>query len=100
VRNASASTEVLPFCCGKWISTKFATLGVTFSPSFVTSSVIQLRHCSVNAFDIWTCAVSSIAATAASIAGVETLNGPRIRLTASMMLAGPNIQPIRRAASP
>jgi hypothetical protein len=44
--------------------------------------------------------VSSIAATAASIAGVETLNGPRIRLTASMMLAGPNIQPIRNAASP
>ena len=79
---------------------KFATLGVTLKPSFVTSSVSQLRHFSVCAFDIWICAVSSIAATAASIAGVETLNGPRMRLTASTILAGPNIQPIRKEARP
>ena len=46
------------------------------------------------------CAVSSIAATAARIAGVETLKGPRMRFTASTMWAGPNIQPIRSAASP
>ena len=44
--------------------------------------------------------MSSIAATAASIAGVDTLKGPRIRFTASTICAGPNIQPIRSAASP
>jgi hypothetical protein len=64
------------------------------------SSVSQLRHFSVWTFDIWTCAVSSIAATAASIAGVDTLKGPRMRFTASTMWAGPNIQPIRSAARP
>src|SRR6266581_3947470 len=98
VRNASASAAVLPFSSGKWIRMKFATLGVTLRPSFVTSSVSQLRHFSVCAFDIWTCAVSSIAAAAASIAGVETLKGPRMRLTASTIWAGPNIHPIRSAA--
>ncbi len=30
----------------------------------------------------------------------RTLNGPRMRLTASMILAGPNIQPTRNAARP
>ena len=44
--------------------------------------------------------VYPIATAAASIAGVETLKGPRIRLTASTIWAGPNIQPIRSAASP
>ncbi len=44
--------------------------------------------------------MSSIAATAASIAGVDTLKGPRIRLTASMIWAQANIQPTRSAASP
>ena len=34
----------LPFSSGKWIRMKFATLGVTLRPSFVTSSVSQLRH--------------------------------------------------------
>src|SRR5712672_702542 len=79
---------------------KFATLGVTLRPSLVTWSVSQLRHFSVCAFDIWTWAVSSIAATAASIAGDETLKGPRIRLTASTIWAGANIQPIRKLARP
>ena len=37
---------------GKWIRTKFATLGVTLRPSLPISSVSQLRHFSVCAFDI------------------------------------------------
>ena len=42
----------------------------------------------------------TISPGAASIAGDETLNGPRMRLTASTIWAGPNIQPTRSAARP
>jgi hypothetical protein len=45
------------------------------------------------------CAVSSIEAMPASIAGVLTLKGPRMRLTASTTGAGAYIQPRGSAAS-
>ena len=42
----------------------------------------------------------AMAAAPASIAAPLTLNGPRMRLIASTMCAGPTIQPSRRAARP
>ena len=41
MRNASASFAVRPLVSGKWISTKLATLGVTFRPSLPISAVSQ-----------------------------------------------------------
>ncbi len=91
-----------PSSVGKWISTKFADarrhlqaeLGRSpRSASRATCSVWALRH-----LRHARCPRSRRPRPAC--AGVETLNGPRIRLTASTMLAGPNIQPIRSAARP
>src|SRR5882672_7189613 len=89
VRNASASAAARPFVSGKWMSTKFATLGVTLRPSFSISCVSQASQRLLCAIEVSWCAVSSMAAMPAFIAGVLTLNGPRTRLSASTMAAGP-----------
>src|SRR5262245_6318767 len=100
VRNASASRAVLPFVSGKWISTKFAALGVTLRPSLPISSVNQASQRVLCARERSTWVVSLIAAMPAAMAGPFTLNGPRIRWTESTTCAGPYIQPRRNAASP
>src|SRR4029079_10915087 len=100
VRKASASFAVRPLVSGKWISTKFAALGVTGRPSLPISSVSHASQRVLCARDFSTCAVSRIAAIPAAIAGPLTLNGPRMRLIASTTCAGPYIQPSRSAASP
>ena len=82
------------------MSTKFATLGVTGRPSLPISSVSQASHFVLCARERSTCAASRIAAMPAAIAGALTLNGPRMRLIASTIGAGPYIQPSRSAASP
>ena len=65
------------------------------------SSVSQASHfVVVLARAFLMCALSSIAAMPAAIAGALTLNGPRMRLIASTTCAGPYIQPRRSAASP
>ena len=64
------------------------------------SSVSQASHRVLCSRERSWCAVSSIAAMPAAIAGALTLNGPRMRLIASTTCAGPYIQPRRSAASP
>ena len=82
------------------MSTKFATLGVTFRPSLPISSISQPSQRVLCSRARSTCAVSRMAAMPAAIAGALTLNGPRMRLIASTTGAGPYIQPSRSAASP
>ena len=79
---------------------KLATLGVTLRPSLPISSVSQGSQRALCVREYSMCAASRMAAMPAAIAGALTLNGPRMRLMASMMCAGPYIQPSRSAASP
>src|SRR5260370_19716547 len=74
--------------------------GLPFHLFFFFNDTATTEIYTLSLHDALPISVSWRAATAASIAGVETLNGPRIRLTASTICAGPNIQPIRNAASP
>ena len=79
---------------------KFATLGVTLRPSLPISIVSQSSHLVLCSRERCWCAVSSIAAMPAAMAEALTLNGPRMRLIASITCAGPYIQPSRTAARP
>ena len=67
---------------------KLPTLGVTLRPSFSISAVTQGSHFSLCAIGASMCALSSIAATPAAIAGAVTLNGPRTRFSTSATAAG------------
>ena len=65
-----------PCCSGKWISTKLATLGVTLRPSLPISSVSQASQRVLCSRERSWCAVSSIAAMPAAIAGSVDVERP------------------------
>ena len=82
-------SRVLPASFGKWISRKLPTLGVTLRPKRLDLArepgepfLVVARRPSPTWPSSW------IAAMPAAMAGPLTLNGPRMRLTASTTWAG------------
>jgi hypothetical protein len=88
LRNSSAAAAPRPLSAGKCTRRKFATLGVTVSPSRPSSLPSQGSQVSLWRAAASTWAASSMAAMPAAIAGEETLNGPRTRFSTSAIAAG------------
>ena len=74
---------------GNRTSTKLQALCGTSRPSAMSFSRVHSRQVALWARALAMKATSSSAATPAASAGAETLNGPRIRLSASITDAGP-----------
>ncbi len=87
-RNLSASGADLPLPLGKCSRRKFAALGVTPRPSPDSASAMRPRHSSLCSAPCCTQGWSASAATPASMAGPDTLNGPLMRLSAAATSVG------------